>query len=85
MTDVYKPIDYYVATEDGNHFIVFEETKLIFEALAAYYQAVNDGPEDIYIEIEMGFYRLISKDEGRYDENDFEHEPLLFHAFPETK
>jgi|14_taG_2_1085336.scaffolds.fasta_scaffold09535_5 hypothetical protein len=76
MTNASKPIDYYVATEDGNHFVVFEETKLIFEALAAYYQAVNDGPEDIYIEIEMGFYDLI-------DEEDFEHKPLLFHTFPE--
>ena len=68
---------YYVATEDGDHFIVFEETELIFEALAAYYQAVNDGPEGIYIEIEMGYYNYDNDEDG----DDYEFEPMENHLF----
>jgi hypothetical protein len=79
MNDLCKPMQYYVATEDGTHFVVFEETELIFEALKAYYQAINDGPEDIYIEIEMGYYNIIDP-----VTDDFEHEPLLYHEFTET-
>ncbi len=70
--------NYYVATEDGEHFTVFEETELIFEALASYYQAIIDGPEDIYEEIEFGYYKPI---EDGYDEDDYELEPILFHEF----
>ena len=72
--------DYYVATEDGDHFIVFEETELIFEALAAYYQAVNDGSEGIYLEIEFGYINWIDK-----EADDFEYEPMINYSFEEGK
>lgn len=66
---------YYIATEDGSHFTVFEETELIFDALVAYYEAINDGTEGIYIEIEMG-YKLIDEDGDCYT-----YEMLEIHSF----
>ena len=64
---------YYVATEDGMHFDMFEETNSMFEALCAYHQAINDGPEGRWLEIEIG--ELIGEDI----------EPIDYYEFTELK
>ena len=47
--------NYYVATEDGMHFNMFEQYISIFDALCAYYQAIIDGDEGWILELELGY------------------------------
>ncbi len=63
---------FYVATEDGEHMDVFDRNLSIFEALASYHKAINDGDEGYILELELG--------EWDYD-NDGDMEPILFHEF----
>ncbi len=66
---------YYCGTEDGTHFNEFSTQHLIFDALADYYDAINDG-DDGYLEgIELGIYSI--GDDGAYDDM----ETLEFHSF----
>lgn len=46
--------NFYVATEDGEHLDIFIWDVSIFEALCAYYQAINDGSEGVFLELELG-------------------------------
>ncbi len=63
---------YYVGYETGEHGHQ-EPYDTIFEALAEYYQTINDGPtsagEEVLLEIEL----------GEMDEDDMH--PLLLHTF----
>lgn len=60
---------FYVATEDGKHFDMFEHDLSIFDALCAYYQAIIDGDEGYILELELGYT------------TDSDIEPILSHSF----
>lgn len=45
---------FYVGVGDGEHFEIFEETTSVLEALCSYHQAINDGSEGRYIDLEFG-------------------------------
>ena len=45
---------YYVGYEDGQEMVI-EYYDYIFEALASYYEAINEGPEEFnLVEVEVG-------------------------------
>jgi hypothetical protein len=62
--------NFYVATEDGEHFDMFEHDISIFDALCAYYQAIIDGDEGWILELELG-----------YTTAQHDIEPILTHSF----
>ena len=47
--------NFYVATEDGEHFDMFEQDLSIFEALCTYYQSIVDGSLGWIQELELGY------------------------------
>ena len=61
---------FYVGTEDGMHFDMFEHDLSIFEALCSYYDSINDGPINYIQGIELGYTT---------DSDDIE--PIMFHSF----
>lgn len=61
---------FYVATEDGDRFDMFESDLTIFEALCVYYQSIVDGNLGWIKELELGYVT---------DSDDFE--PVLIHSF----
>ena len=61
---------FYVGTDDGEHFDMFEENLSIFEALCSYYDSINDGPIGYIQGIELGY--ITAQDDI---------EPILFHEF----
>ena len=61
---------FYVATEDGNHFKMFETDLSIFEALCVYYQSILEGSLGYILELELGYTT---------DQDDIEQ--LLSHEF----
>ena len=61
--------NYYVATEDGMHFDIFANELSIFDALCTFHDAINDGDEGRWEEIEL----------GTVDDDNIE--PLLYYSF----
>ena len=48
---------FYTGVDDGEHFTEVDKFDHIFEALASYFQLINEGPidgETIYLEAELG-------------------------------
>ena len=80
MTEVHQPKDYYVVVDDGDHMYFVSNNEHIFDALANYYDTINQGPDDgistsRWLEVEMGELVSTSKNE--------EMEPILYHEFTE--
>ena len=54
MTNNHEPWHYYVGYEDGEEMVI-EYYDFIFEALASYHEAINEGPEEFnLVEVEVG-------------------------------
>jgi len=82
MTEVYKLIDYYVSVDDGDHMDIVSNNDHIFDALASYYETINQGPNDgvsktRWLEVEIGEIIFTGENE--------EQEPLLYHEFTEAE
>ncbi len=67
---------YYVGYETGEHG-PYETYDTIFEALAEYYQTINDGPTSAGTEL------LLEVEFGEIDEDDMC--PLLLHSFEDDE
>ena len=55
LRNLHTMTNYYVATEDGMHFDMFEHDLSIFEALCVYYQSIIDGSLGWIQELELGY------------------------------
>ena len=65
---------FYAATEDGEHCTIGDLYPNIFDALVDYYESINDGPQNIYVGIELGQWL-------DYDGEDSQLDTLEFHKF----
>ena len=71
MTNSHESWHYYVGYEDGEEMVI-EYYDYIFEALASYYEAINEGPEEFnWAEVEA----------GRCDSRMLNMEPMEYYLF----
>ena len=65
---------YYVGYEDGQEMVI-EYYDYIFEALASYYEAINEGPEE---------FNLAEVEVGRCDLRMLNMEPMEYYLFSDS-
>ena len=74
MTNNHEPWHYYVGYEDGEEMVI-EYYDYIFEALASYHEAINEGPEE---------FNLVEVEVGRYDLRMLNMEPIEYYLFSDS-
>ena len=71
MTNKHESWHYYVGYEDGEEMFI-EHYDFIFQALASYHEAINEGPEE---------FNLVEVEVGRCDLRLLNMEPMEYYLF----